>query len=625
MVNTTTVALFFAATAGLFWFARGRRQSLGVAAAFAVLVLLSMYHRYYDAGLVVLPIAWALATLAADPEDLPVAPAGYAMVNVADRRARRAAIAVLVACAAFCLPSEWLVKQFRESTVQTQHAFWFNWLAEPHHAWELLAIGAAVAVALFATRDRPDPVAGPVPAAAPWWGRHGVRLAVAALVPLAALYGWWITPGRDDYKECDYAMYYTASRTFLAGQNPYSRWHAFDTWYDNGNNGDWDVMNAVLGPNPYDDEHADDYWLPVNCIPPALVAFAPFAYFRVPVAFPMWNVFITLLLGLEVWAVIKLMGVRLWSTGTMWVVMAILVTDPTHIGYANGQPSLPAVSLTAIACWLAVADWQLTAGLCLAVATAFKPQLAGPFVLVFAWQGKWRAVIAAAVVGTAMTLGAVIPLMVHDHGPHHLDWLRGWIGEVKFAELPGGVNDVRRANEGRHDMVHLQVLLHFFSDNPTLVNVMTEAVVIAMGGLLWWTAGGRRTDLLAIAAFCPLPLLFAYHRLYDCGILILPVGWAILNCRRGVGRWPARVVLLAFGVYAISQGELQDHIFGGGKEPQIGSGWWFDLFLEPHHTWGLLAIYASLVWTLWRERAATTASDGPRSVGFPVLPTLAPA
>ncbi len=601
-VTALAVTAFAAAVGGLFYVSRHRRRSLGVAAVFAVLVLLPMYHRLYDAGLVVLIIGWA-------------------MVHLGDE-ARWPAASVLVAAAAFCVPSDWLSQMFRvDPDGRTAHAWWFNWLAEPHHLWELLAILAAAGVGLAWAWRRPEQAQVPGPLGGGLWERHRARIGVALLIPPAVAYGWWVTPDRESYKECDFAMYYTASRTFLQGRDPYDRAHAFATWWDDGNNGDYDVLDAIMGPNPWDEDHPQDYWLPINCVPPALVAFAPFAWMRVPAAFGAWNVVVTLLLAVEVWAVTRLMRVRLWSAAAMGVVIAIAITDPTHIGYANGQPSLPAVSLTAIACWLAVADWQLTAGLCLAVATALKPQLAGPFIVLFAWQRKWRAVAAAAVVGGAMTLAAVIPLMAHDHGPHHLGWLHDWVGEVKFAEQPGQTNDPRRTNAGRHDMVHLQLLLHFFSDSPAAVNVMTEVVIVALGGILWRVGRGRQWDLLTIAAFTPLPLLFAYHRLYDCGILILPVGWALLNVRRGPGRWPARAVLLAFGVYAISQGEIQDHLIGDEDHLWAGGRWWFDLFVEPHHTWGLLVIFASLIVALWRERAA--AADAPRSL--PVGPALAGA
>jgi hypothetical protein len=625
VVNATTLTLWAVAVAALFWATRGRRDALGVTATFAVLVLLPMYHRYYDAGIVVLAAAWAVATLAKprlEPGDVPgaVAP-GWTAVNLDDRAARWAAAAVLAVSAVFLFPSEWLVARFREASDETQHRWWFNWVLEPHHAWELLAIVAALSAGLAVTRRRPGPTAGPLLASPvePWWARHRVRLAVAALVPLAGLYGWWITPDHESYKECDFAMYYTASRTFLQGRDPYDRRTAFATWWDDDKNGDYDVLDAIMGPNPWDEDHPENYWLPINCVPPALIAFAPFAWMRVPHAFPTWNGVVTLLLAAEVWAVLRLMRVRLWSVPALCIVIAVAVIDPTHIGYANGQPSLPSVALTVIACRLAVINWQLTAGLCMAVATALKPQLAGPFVLLFAWQRKWKAVAAAAVVGGAMTLGAVVPLVLHDHGPHRLGWLRDWVGEVRYAEQPGQTNDPRRTNAGRHDMVHLQLLLHFFSDSPMRVNVATQVVVIGMGALLWKVGRGRQTNLLTIAAFTPLPLLFAYHRLYDCGILILPIGWAILHCVRGRSRWPARFVLLACSVYAVSQGEIQDHLIGDEDHLWARGRWWFDLFVEPHHTWGLLTVYASLIVALWRERIGTTVPVGAPDVD-PSLP-----
>jgi arabinofuranan 3-O-arabinosyltransferase len=590
VVNGATLSLFFVAVAVLFRLNRHRRESLGTTAAFAVLVLLPMYHRFYDAGILVLAVGWAL-------------------VHLRDR-ARWWAGGVLAVAAAFWVSENRLDHLF--VSVTNAHGYWvvhdpafarritsswwFDRLAQPHHAWELLAILGCLCAGLLRLRGQPEPARPPGLMDHGVWERHRLRLAVALLVPLAALDAWWISPDREVYKELDFAMYYTASRTFVHGGNPYDRAHAFATW--TAADGDDDIMDYVLGPNPYDDEHPEDYWLPINCIPPALVVIAPFALLKVPVAWPAWNVVVGLLLLGQGLAVARLMRVPLWSVAALAMVIATILLDPLHVGLANGQPAVPAVSLTILACWLAVANWQLTAGVALAVATALKPQLAGPFALLFLWQRRFRAVVAAAVVGGVLTLAAVLPMTAR-----HVPWLAGWAEEVHYAELPGGINDARRADRGRHDMVHLQVLMHTFTDNATAANAMTLLAVAGLGWALVWAGRGRPRELPTIAAFAILALLVAYHRLYDAGILVLPIGWAILSCRGGVARWPARVVLLLACVYCVQQEWLDQQFFGAAGRQPLSSAWWFDLFAEPHHQWELLAMFGCMVLSLRWQRA----------------------
>ena len=268
--------------------------------------------------------------------------------------------------------------------------------------------------------------------------------------------------------------------------------------------------------------------------------------------------------------------------------------------------------------WLAVADRQVLAGLALAVATALKPQLGGPFVLLLLWQRRFKAVASAAVVGGGLTLAAVVPMMAH-----HVPWLTGpasWTEELRYAEVPGGINDARVSDIGRHDMVHLQVLVHFLTDNATLVNAITLVIVAALAYVLWRTARGRPFDLGSIAAATILALLVAYHRLYDAGIIVLPVAWAVVHCRSGVARWPARVVLLLTGVYFVQQEWIDERFFGAAGHPALSGAWWFNLFVEPHHQWELLTMFGCIVLSLRWQRAA---EPEPADVSSPPFPALA--
>jgi hypothetical protein len=588
IVNALSFTIFALLVALLFFAGRRRKQSLAMMAAFSMLVLLPMYHRYYDAGLVALPVAWALCNLRGNT--------------------RFAAVGSLLVSCAYLIPADWLNKQFRNPSAATLHAWWFNALAEPHHVWELLFVFGCLLVGVLRTRNQPE--AAPVPfITRQTLITHGSRMLILALIPLALCEAWWTTPSRDDgYKQMDFAMYYTASRMFVHASNPYDRTKAEDVWTDAG--GDDDVMFAALGYNTYDEEHPGSYWLPINLIPPALAVIAPFALFGVNTAWPMWNIVVALLLLGQTFALIRLMGKPIWHPLSLIAIIVTILLEPLHIGLANGQPAVPAVSLIVISLWLARVRWQVCAGVALAIATSLKPQLAGPFALYFVWQRDWKTVVTAAIVGVSLALLAILPMQAHG-----IHWLAGWLGEVKYAEVAGGINDARVADAGRHDMIHLQVLLHLLSDNATLVNVLSGIVTLGLGVMLYMYCRSHRASLAPLAAFSVLALLPVYHRLYDAGILVLPVAWALCHLT-GPHRWLARLMLLVIPAFFIDEQWLDGLFVAGGNNPNISDKWWFNALAEPHHVWELLVIFACVIVAIaCRNGSANSVLGASRTMG----------
>jgi hypothetical protein len=368
-------------------------------------------------------------------------------------------------------------------------------------------------------------------------------------------------------------------------------------------------MDMVLGPNPYDPDNPGGHWLPINLIPPALTLLAPFALLEVGHAWLLWNAIVLLLWIVQTIMVIRLMEKPIWHPASLSFIVISILLDPLHIGLANGQPAVPAVSLVVISIWLARNDWQIASGIALAIATALKPQLAAPFVIYFLWQRSWKTVGSAAAAGILLSLLAIVPMQLHG-----IHWMHDWIGEVRYAELPGGINDARLDNTGRHDMIHLQTLLHVFSDNALLINSFATLVVFCLGCLLFIRARSERSGLAAVAAFSILALLFMYNRFYDAGILVLPIGWAVCNVT-GPARWPARILLLIVPAFFIDQEWLDALFVRSDSYPQIQSAWWFNTLAEPHHVWELLAIFACICVAL----AAANPSDGsPPAIANPL-------
>jgi hypothetical protein len=582
IVNLLSFTIFTILVASLFVIARHRKESLAMMAGFSMLALLPMYHRFYDAGLVALPVAWALCNLRG--------------------RVRIPAILLLLTACAFLIPSDWLNRLFRDPTQATMHAWWFNGLAEPHHVWELLVIFSLLFAGVLKTRfiyESPT-----VPATSfnrETWRVHGVRIAIACLIPFAISEAWWITPDHDSYKQMDFAVYYTAANMFIHGQNPYDRPHAEDAWTNAG--GDYDTMDCVLGANPYDENDPGGHWLPINLIPPALVVVAPLGLLGEPSAWVIWNGIVFFLLIGQAFAVTRLMKKPIWHPMTLVVIVLTILLEPLHIGLANGQPAVPAIALLLIALWLATLDWQITAGIALTIATTLKPQLAGLFVIYFLWQRRWKTVGVAAGLGMLLTVIAIIPMQLH--GFH---WFHDWLSELRFAELPGGLNDTRKANSGRNDMLNLQILFHLLSDNAAVINILAALVSIGLGAMIFVFTDKRRNSLIALSAFSVLALLPIYHRLYDAGVLMIPIAWAVCNFN-SVHRWPARILLLILPAFFLDEQWLSDQFAYSDSHLEIQSRWWFDTLAEPHHVWELLLIFACLAYAAASEKTGIVQID----------------
>jgi hypothetical protein len=433
-----------------------------------------------------------------------------------------------------------------------------------------------------------------------------LRIVLALLIPLAFWEAWAITPGGDYYKPMDFAMYYTAGKMFIRGMNPYDRIHAEDVWDQADPKSDfYDVMDFVFGPNTYDPSQPGAHWLPVNLIPPAFVVTAPFALLNVPAAWTAWNIVIGLLLAGQLFAITRLMNRPFWDAATLGLIIIELLMDPLHVGLANGQPAVPAIALTIISLWLMKIDKQKLAGIALAIATALKPQLAGPFVIYFLWQRKYKAVGTAAVTGLVLFLIAVVPLQIRG-----IHWLGNWMEEVNYAERPGGINDARVHNIGRQDMIHLQILLHIITDDARQINAMAAILVCCFAGILLSKATNQKDQLAPLAGFATLALLPVYHRMYDAGILMLVIAWAMTNLTTR-HRWRATISLVFLSGFFVSQAEYEVIFQGWEAKVWILQSWWFNLFLEPHYSLQLLGIFFSILSAVWVDAASEKAPVDP--------------
>lgn len=142
VVDVATILVVGAAALAFAWLRRSRdaHPDLLSLSMVAVLGLLVAYHRYYDAVLLALPIAWACSVL-------PTPRRGLGVV-------------VLLACADFVLPLQTTLHEFQQDGLLPA------WLIDgglwtvvivAQHAWALVIVALVLLVA--AMRDREAPVA----------------------------------------------------------------------------------------------------------------------------------------------------------------------------------------------------------------------------------------------------------------------------------------------------------------------------------------------------------------------------------------------------------------------------------------------------------------------------------
>lgn len=121
----------------LYWIARQRHRlpellSLG---SISTIALLPVYHRFYDAALLAVPLSWCIANI--------------------DGREKKTARAASLLMAAFLVPGAAFLQQLavkgRVSNVLT-NSWWWNCVIMPHETWVLLALSV---VLLYGIRTAP--------------------------------------------------------------------------------------------------------------------------------------------------------------------------------------------------------------------------------------------------------------------------------------------------------------------------------------------------------------------------------------------------------------------------------------------------------------------------------------
>jgi hypothetical protein len=128
--------------AWLYWVARGNdsRELLSLG-AISIIALLPVYHRFYDAALLVIPLCWCMTRTAGRPK---------AIVNVA-----------LLLMAPFLLPGTAFLQQLAlhgRISEAVKNSWWWDRVVMPHETWTLLLLSLVLLYEITLASPSPSEV-----------------------------------------------------------------------------------------------------------------------------------------------------------------------------------------------------------------------------------------------------------------------------------------------------------------------------------------------------------------------------------------------------------------------------------------------------------------------------------
>lgn len=380
----------------------------------------------------------------------------------------------------------------------------------------------------------------------------------------------------------DYAVCAASSYLWVQGEDPFA-WEAVkESW-------------KARGPAPGIED--DIGWLYAIVPPTTLAVLAPFAALPVAIGAYLYLLVTSVLTGISVWVCGKwaqLRGTNAWCL----YVAAVLISVPATLGLYSGNPTMLAVPLLLIGNYLIATSrsgaMQVAGGVLIGVAVACKVQIALPFLVCWIVLARWRAALA-----TILTLAVISAIAAGRLALAGVDWIAGWVHNVRETNAPGGLNDYVAA-KNPDDLVNLQVALYRVLGDRTLTDGFTAGLWLALAAGAFvvfirhhWRRKAPELPLLCAAGL--LALLPIYHRTYDA-LVLLPLLAAVMAAlarapRLGWG-WASLVLLASLAIPA----GLPYHLIRRGYLPDPGDlGLWSSL-LFGHKGWALLLLTG--VWIL---------------------------
>lgn len=387
----------------------------------------------------------------------------------------------------------------------------------------------------------------------------------------------------------DFISPYTQTRAWLQGIDPYSPASLVELWPAEK----FDFLGSDLASGTLVLKRG----IPTAYPPTCFVLLAPLAVIPWRIAHFLWLAISLAACGVTVFSLLSLLGLH-WSEQRTFLFLALaLALAPFHTGMAAGSLVIVVVGVCALSLWAANRQFDVGAGILMAVAIGLKPQIGLPFLAYYLLRRRWP------VFGTTVVLVAILAALAILHlTVTHTPWIDSYRYDNRILFAHGSLGDFTEANPIRFGLINLQVLLYVFLSDRTTANVLAF-IVVAVLGLFWLFLIRRRHGselcLLDLSAMVVLSLLPVYHRLYDASLLIFPLAWSLTALGSPLKQW-AKATLLLVLVFLVPGGSLLERLQHTNHFVALQHSWWWTHFAMPHQIWALVLLSGVLLQAMRR-------------------------
>lgn len=415
---------------------------------------------------------------------------------------------------------------------------------------------------------------------------RGVLLVLA----IALSFVYWLARGpmRAFDRLIDFPTFYSASKLWLKGANPYDG-EQVQAAFHAAQGGDQTVLLSVNPPGLF------PLMSPLSALP-----------------YPAAQISIIVLSMLAMLATVYLIrnlaGIQLSRMRQGLLLLGVLLLSPIHTSISQGQLTLFTLLLLTIALWAELRGKDVLVGAALAVAVSLKPQMVmlfGPYYLL---QCRWRVCMS----GLAWTFG-LIGVSVAWMSWNGIDWWPTWMGNIEaLTQSPTtgpdatGTGNLLILGNGRYIMTNLAPLLYEMTSRREVVAAFVWVPAMACVAWLSYWMPKRITKpdlgLCLYACLGLLCLLTLYNRTYCLVSMLFVVGLA-LSTSKSIGRGTRVMLCLLLcplvipGVATMSvleKGPLSDH--------WIVESWAWQWIFYPHWIYLQIAVLATLLYWAWRRQ-----------------------
>ena len=402
------------------------------------------------------------------------------------------------------------------------------------------------------------------------------RCLLGVLLICSCIYFFVRGPVRGVRISGDFAVFYTASRAWLLGENPYEA----------------GTLRAI-----FKEASGEDKGVMASLNPPvAFPLLAPLAILSYGSAKWLWTALNVLFVALSLHWLSRLAGLSTQTARLLLFLSLAIALASFHTSVALGQLS---VALTM--CMVRTMEFDLqrkdyAAGILLAVAGALKPQMVLVFGLYYLLTRRWRIVVSG-----LLAAAALIALSIGRLEIAHVPWFSSL--ETNLAETThGGINDPQGSKSIRFLMINLQVPLHLLIDSRPVVNCLVWVFGGAVIVFLAAVSGKRQHPseaLLIYSCLAVLSPLVLYSRIYTATLLIFPLAWSFAELRTQFSLIPSACIFLV-APFLIPGVPVLLSVSKFLPNYLTNSRLWY-LFVLPHETYVLILLLGCLLFAAIHE------------------------